>query len=139
MSSQNSRMMWLNDEIVQNYPRLSSRAQRMLLPSPSSYLVECGFSAGTKLLTHKRGSLDISVRGVLGLKLTKLQRGGVNVAKVFSQGVNHSKKGLAIVSTKRRAHTNDEKQMLTKLNSEIMENCPRMSSRAQRTLRALNL
>ncbi|KAJ8030984.1 hypothetical protein HOLleu_27563 [Holothuria leucospilota] len=64
--------MWLDEEIVENYPNLSAQAQNLLLLFPTSYLVECAFSAVADILTIKRGSLDITERGDLCLKLTKL-------------------------------------------------------------------
>lgn len=66
------QFMWLHQEIVEKYPNLSSEAQKLILPFPTSYLVECAFSAVTDILTKKRGSLDITHRGDLRLKLTKL-------------------------------------------------------------------
>ena len=66
------QLMWLHPEVVEKYQGLAIRAQKLLLPFPSSYLVECGFSAVTEILCKKRGSLDITRRGDLRLKLTKL-------------------------------------------------------------------
>ncbi|GFV37124.1 uncharacterized protein TNCV_3633921 [Trichonephila clavipes] len=48
-------------------------ARKLLLPFPSSYLAECGFSAVNDLLLKKRNRLDIIKRGDLRLKLTKLE------------------------------------------------------------------
>ena len=42
------------------------------LPFPSSYLVKCGFSAVSDLLLKKRNRLDITKRGDLRFKLSKL-------------------------------------------------------------------
>ena len=66
------QQMWLHPEVMEKYPRLATCAQNLLLPFPSSYLVECGFSAVTEILSKKRGSLDITKRGDLRLKLTRL-------------------------------------------------------------------
>ena len=63
-------MMWLCEETQAKYRNTSSLAGRLLLPLPSSYLVECGFSAVNDLLLNKRNRLDITKRGDLRLKLT---------------------------------------------------------------------
>ncbi|XP_042241793.1 protein ZBED8-like, partial [Homarus americanus] len=47
-------MMWLCEETQAKYPNTSSLARKLLLPFPSSYLVECGFSAVNDLLLKKR-------------------------------------------------------------------------------------
>ncbi|CAH1099092.1 unnamed protein product [Psylliodes chrysocephalus] len=66
-------MAWLCEETETKYPSSTKFARKLLLPFPSSYLVECGFSAITDLLLKKRNRLDISKRGDLRLKLTKLE------------------------------------------------------------------
>ena len=43
-------MAWLCDETETKYPKSTSLARKLLLPFPSSYLVECGFSAVNDLL-----------------------------------------------------------------------------------------
>jgi hypothetical protein len=65
-------MAWMCDETIIKYPNITSHARNLLLPFPSSYLVECGFSAVSDLLVKKRNRLDITNRGDLRLKLTKL-------------------------------------------------------------------
>ena len=52
---------------------LNSRLVRMLLYFPSSYLVECGFSAIHKILTKERNKIDICIRGDNRLKLTNFK------------------------------------------------------------------
>ena len=69
----NAALMWLTDEVIEQYPKMTHEARNKLLPFPSSYLVECGFSAVTDILTRKRNRLDIFGRGDLRLKLTKMQ------------------------------------------------------------------
>ena len=64
-------MMWLCEETQDKYPNTSSLARKLLLTFPSSYLVECGFSAVNDLLLKKRNRLDITKRCDLRLKLTK--------------------------------------------------------------------
>lgn len=66
-------MAWLCEETETKYPSSTKFARKLLLPFPSSYLVECGFSAITDLLLKKRNRLDIFQRGDLRLKLTKLE------------------------------------------------------------------
>ena len=65
------QFMWLDEEIVENYPTLSKHAQNLLLPFPTSYLVEWALSAVADILTKKRGSLNVIDRSDLWLKLTK--------------------------------------------------------------------
>ena len=67
------QLFWLSTEIEDRYPLLSSTARAMLLPFPTSYLVEAGFSAVNEIVTKKRNSLNLSDRGDLRLKLTGLQ------------------------------------------------------------------
>ncbi|XP_029653897.1 protein ZBED8-like [Octopus sinensis] len=62
--------MWLYDEVERKYPKISTSARELLIPFPSSYLVECGFSAVDNLLEAKRNRLEITKRGDLRLKLT---------------------------------------------------------------------
>ena len=59
--------------IEETYPKITETAQKNILPFPTSYLVECGFSAVTDILTKKRNRLDICERGDLRLKLTKFE------------------------------------------------------------------
>ena len=66
------QMMWFSTEICTKFPILSRDAQLMLLPFPTSYLVECGFSAVMDILTKKRNRLHICKRGDLRIKLSKL-------------------------------------------------------------------
>ncbi|XP_067130994.1 zinc finger BED domain-containing protein 5-like [Centruroides vittatus] len=66
-------MAWLCDETEAKYPNTTKCARKLLLPFSSSYLAECGFSAVSDLLTKKRNRLDITQRGDLRLKLTKLE------------------------------------------------------------------
>ena len=66
-------MSWLCDETETKYPHSTNFARKLLLPFPSSYLAECGFSAVNDLLLKKRNRLDITKRGDLRLKLTKLE------------------------------------------------------------------
>ncbi|CAH2019737.1 unnamed protein product [Acanthoscelides obtectus] len=66
------QQFWLQNNIPVTYPVLWNIARTFLIPFPSSYLVERGFSAVTNLLTKKRNRLDIISRGDLRLTLTKL-------------------------------------------------------------------
>ena len=66
-------MSWLCDETETKYPHSTNLARKLLLPFPSSYLAEYGFSAVNDLLLKKRNRLDITRRGDLRLKLTKLE------------------------------------------------------------------
>ncbi|KFD45722.1 hypothetical protein M513_13400, partial [Trichuris suis] len=64
---------WVQQEIRQLYPRLRNVAKKFLIPFPSSYLVERGFSAVTDLLGKKRNRLQIVRRGDLRLLLTTIE------------------------------------------------------------------
>ena len=65
--------MWLSQECKKKYPRCTALASQKLISFPSSYLVECGFSVVADLLHAKRNQLEITKRGDLRLKLTKLE------------------------------------------------------------------
>ena len=61
----------------------------MLLYFPSSYLVECGFSAINKILREERNKIDMCIRGDNRLKLTNLKPNVEGlVAKNQPQGSN---------------------------------------------------
>ncbi|GFU77198.1 uncharacterized protein TNCV_152441 [Trichonephila clavipes] len=66
-------MVWLCDETETKYPHSTKSARKLLLPFPSSYLAEYGFSAVNDLLSKERNGLAITKRGDLRLKLTKLE------------------------------------------------------------------
>ena len=53
------QLMWLNPQVSAKYPKLAYEAQQVLLPFPTTYLVECAFSAVTDILTKKRGRINI--------------------------------------------------------------------------------
>ena len=64
-------MELLCDETESKYQNSTSFARKLLLQFLSSYLTECGFSTAIDLLM-KRIRLNITKRGDLRLKLTKL-------------------------------------------------------------------
>lgn len=64
--------IWLSDEVERIYPNICEFARALLLPFPSSYMVECGFSNVSDLLDVKRNRLEITKRSDLRLTLTKL-------------------------------------------------------------------
>ena len=63
-ASQN-KLMWLNKEVSEKYPYLTKAALKIILPFPTTYLVECAFSTVTDILTGKRHNLDLCERGDL--------------------------------------------------------------------------
>ena len=65
--------MWFHQTLQHRYPTCCSKATRRLLPFPTSYLVESGFSVVNDLLTKKRNKLDVTKRGDLRLRLTHLK------------------------------------------------------------------
>ena len=54
--------MWLDNHVKSQYPLTHSTALKLLLPFPTTYLVESGFSVVTDLLTKKRNRLEIENR-----------------------------------------------------------------------------
>lgn len=76
------QLLWMDSQVAMKYPKLAALAQQTLLPFPTTYLVECAFSAVTDLLTNKRGSLNISIRGDLRAKLTSFKP---QIASLVSQ------------------------------------------------------
>ena len=62
--------MWLDPQVCAKYVELAQVAEQTLLPFPTTYLVECAFSAVTDILTKKRETLDICKHGDLRAKLT---------------------------------------------------------------------
>ncbi|XP_026475840.1 protein ZBED8-like [Ctenocephalides felis] len=67
------QQFWLQKEIPTAYPQVWSVIEKFLIAFPSSYLVECGFSGATNLLTNTRNRLQIVDRGDLRLLLTKIE------------------------------------------------------------------
>ncbi|CAH1103810.1 unnamed protein product [Psylliodes chrysocephalus] len=65
-------MAWLCEETEIKYPNSTKCTRKLLLPFPSSYLAECGFSAVNDLLV-KKNRLYITQCRDLRLKLTKLE------------------------------------------------------------------
>ena len=65
-----NQLMWLDPQVCAKYVELAQVAEQTLLLFPTTYLVECAFSAVTDILTKKRGTLDICKRGDLRAKLT---------------------------------------------------------------------
>ncbi len=66
-------LMWLNDEVQEKYLNIAMYAQSLLIHFPSSYLVECSFSSAIDFLSKKRNRLEITKRGDLRLKLSKMK------------------------------------------------------------------
>ena len=83
------QLMWLSEEIFCKYPLSSQQGRLLLLPFPSSYLVECGFSSVVDILTKKRNCLDICKRGDLRLKLTKLEPNIISLANSHQPQGSH--------------------------------------------------
>ena len=79
--------MWICEETQAKYPNTSSLLKKKLLPFPSSYFVECGFSAVNDLLLKTRNRLDITKRVDLRLKLAKF------LLRIKSFGSRHQAQG----------------------------------------------
>jgi hypothetical protein len=84
-----STMMWLDSGIAMKFPLCAAKALKMLLPFPSSYLVETGFSAVNDILTKKRNRLKMTVRGDLRVKLSHLQPDFLALAKCHQAQGSH--------------------------------------------------
>ena len=65
-------MMWLSGKCKKKYPRFSTQSRQKLISFWSSYLVELGFNVVADLLNAERNQLEITKKGDLRLKLTKL-------------------------------------------------------------------
>ena len=65
--------LWLSNTAKQLYPKMWSDIVKILLYFPTSYLVECGFSAVNKTLTKERNKIDVCVRRDIRLKLTNFK------------------------------------------------------------------
>lgn len=81
--------MWLSNEVKKKYPLTSTLAKDLLLPFPSSYLVECGVSTVEGLLENKRNRLNITKRGDLRLKLTKIKPKIKNLCQLHQEQGSH--------------------------------------------------
>lgn len=79
--------LWLSETSKKKYPILWENFVVIILCFPSSYLVETGFSAVNKILTKERNKLDISKRGDIRLKLTKIEP---NIEEIME---NHQSQG----------------------------------------------
>ena len=66
-------LLWQNKKMPHLYPNLWNRIYSLLIPFPTSYLVESGFSVVNHILTKERNCLKISDRGDLRLFLTKIK------------------------------------------------------------------
>ena len=64
---------WLSNTTEQLYPKMWSEMVKILLYFPTSYLVECGFSAVKKILTKESNKIDVCIRGDTRLKLTNFK------------------------------------------------------------------
>ena len=63
---------WMQIAIPKRYPILWKDIKLFFIAFPTSYLVERGFSAVSRLLTKQRNKLNITERGDLGLLLINL-------------------------------------------------------------------
>ena len=64
-------------------------SQTTVLPFPTTYLVECAFSAVSDFLCDKRSNLDISERGDLRAKLTNFKPRFANIASQHQAQGSH--------------------------------------------------
>ena len=64
---------WINSTTAEKSPLMWENAKLFLIPFPTSYLVEKGFSAVTRILSKYRNRLDLVKRGDLRLLLTNME------------------------------------------------------------------
>ncbi|GFU25369.1 uncharacterized protein NPIL_43211 [Nephila pilipes] len=88
-------MAWRCEGTEIKYPNATQCARKLLLTFPSSYLAECGFSAVNYLLIKKRNLHDITQRGDLNLKLSKLEP---NIKSLCRKRKDRTKIFLDIIS-----------------------------------------
>ncbi len=72
--------LWLLNTAKHLYPNMWSEIAKILLCFPTSYLVECGFSAVNKIVTKERNRIDICMGGDIRIKLTNLNPNNKNLA-----------------------------------------------------------
>lgn len=65
--------LWQHKKIPLLYPNMWKEVFKLLIPFPTSYLVESGFSAVNHIMNKERNRLNISERGDLRLFLTKIE------------------------------------------------------------------
>ncbi|KAK9396033.1 hypothetical protein NXF25_019394 [Crotalus adamanteus] len=65
--------LWQSKKMPALYPNMWKTIFSLLIPFPTSYLVESGFSAINHIMTKERNCLNISERGDLRLFLTKIE------------------------------------------------------------------
>ena len=65
--------LWQNKKLTDCYPNMWKMVRNLLLPFPTSYLVESGFIAVNNIITKHRNRLRINERGDLRLLLTKIE------------------------------------------------------------------
>lgn len=82
-------MVWFNQRVNMLCPNAAKEAHHMLLPFPTTYLVESGFSVMNDILTKKRSRLDVTKRGDLRLRLTNLNPNIDELAKTHQAQGSH--------------------------------------------------
>jgi hypothetical protein len=80
---------WILTTSKMEYPQLCKAAERFVLPFPTSYLAERGFSAVTHILSKSRNRLDITGRGDLRLMLSKMEPDVAKLAKEHQSQGSH--------------------------------------------------
>ncbi|GFQ71808.1 SCAN domain-containing protein 3 [Trichonephila clavata] len=65
--------LWQNKKMPKLYPKMWENMKNILIPFPTSYLVESGFSAVNNIMSKQRNRLNITERGDFRLFLTKIE------------------------------------------------------------------
>ncbi|GFR05335.1 uncharacterized protein TNCT_255161 [Trichonephila clavata] len=65
--------LWQNKKMPKLYPKMWENMKNILIPFPTSYLVESGFSAINNIMSKQRNRLNITERRDLRLFLTKIE------------------------------------------------------------------
>ena len=82
--------LWLSNTTKQLYDIQNwSEMVKILLYFPVSYLIECGFSTVSKILTKERIKIDICIRGDIGLKLTDFKANVKGLAAKYQPKRSH--------------------------------------------------
>lgn len=68
-----SQKLWQHKKMPNLYPKMWQKMKDTLIPFPTSYLVEAGFSVINNIMTKQRNRLKITERGDLRLFLTKIK------------------------------------------------------------------
>lgn len=82
-------LFWMQEDVQRRFPLLHTEAKRFSLPFPSSYLVEMGFGAVSRMQSKARNRFDVVSRGDLRLHLTKIKPDVKKLARLHEAQGSH--------------------------------------------------